>query len=124
MADTNLSAARHLAAVLLVASFLIFAVGAVLPGAGEQGNWEIFTLPLREHLLAVAENPGAWRWANIAMGAAVVVWVAGLTVLMTVLGGAGERVLSRLGLVGSLMAAVIWLIFSSFRAVVTVRWAR
>ena len=32
--------------------------------------------------------------------------------------------LSRLGLVGSLMAAVIWLIFSAFRAVVTVRAAR
>jgi hypothetical protein len=124
MPGANLSVARRLAALLLVASFLVFAVGAVLPDVGEHGNREIFTLPLQEHLLAVAENPVAWRWANVAMGAAVVAWVAGLTVLTTILEGAGEPVLSRLGLVGSLMAAVIWLIFSAFRAVVTVAAAR
>ena len=120
----ELSSARRLAAMLLVASVLVFAVGAALPSVGEHGNLEIFTLPLREHLLAVAENAVAWRWANVAMGAAVVVWVAGLTVLTTVLESAGERVLSRLGLVGSLIAAIVWLIFSAFRAVVTVAAAR
>lgn len=109
---------------MLVASFLVFAVGAGLPAVGEHGNREIFTLPLLEHLLAVAENPIAWRWANVAMGAAVVAWIAGLAVLTTVLEGAGERVLSRLGLVGALMAAIVWLIFSAFRAVVTVAAAR
>jgi hypothetical protein len=124
MADTHRSSAHRLAALLLIASFLVFAVGAVLPDVGEHGNREIFTLPLREHLLAVAENPVAWRWANIFMGTAAIVWVAGLTVLTTVLEGTGERMLSRLGLVGSAMAAVIWLIFSAFRAVVTVAAAR
>ena len=124
MPGVDLSSPRRLAAMLLVASFLVFAVGAGLPAVGEHGNREIFTLPVLEHLLAVAENPIAWRWANVAMGAAVVAWIAGLAVLTTVLEGAGERVLSRLGLVGALMAAIVWLIFSAFRAVVTVAAAR
>ena len=35
----------------------------------------------------------------------------------------GERALPRLGLVEFLLAAVLWVIFSAFRAVVTVRAA-
>ncbi len=124
MPGADLSAAPRLEAVLLGASSLVFTVGAVLPDPGEHGNREIFTLPLREHLFPVAANPVAWRWANVAMGAAVVAWVTGLTVLATVLEGAGERVLSRLGLVGSVVAAVVWLDFSVFRVVVTVAAAQ
>jgi hypothetical protein len=121
MATLSFLNEHRLTGVVLVLSFISFAIGGTLPIVGEKGNAGIFTLPLREHLLAVAGNATAWRWANIFMGAAAVLLLAGLTMLTTISEGAGERVLSRLGLVGWLLAAVLWVIFSAFRAVVTVR---
>jgi hypothetical protein len=111
---------HRVAGVMLVLSFVSFAIGGALPVVGEKGNAGIFTLPLREQLLAIADNAAAWRWANIFMGAAAVLLLAGLTMLTTIFEGAGERVLSRLGLVGWLMAAVLWVIFSALRGVVAV----
>ena len=121
MPASNFLPENRLAGVLLVLSFISFAAGATIPLVGEKGNAGIFTLPLREHLLAIAGNAMAWRWANIFMGAASVLLLAGLTMLTTTLEGGGERVLSRLGPVGWLLAAVLWIIFSAFRAVVTVQ---
>lgn len=121
MATLDFLTEHRLAGALLILSFISFALGATIPLVGEKGNAGIFTLPLREYLLAVADNPIAWRWANIFMGAAAVLLLAGFTILTTILEGAGERILSRLGLVGWLVAAVLWLIFSAFRAVVTVQ---
>lgn len=110
----------RLTGILLILGFVSFAIGASLPLLGEKGNFQIFTLPVREYLTVVAGNSVAWRWANVLMGTAVVVLVGGLTVLSTMLEGAGERALSRLGLVGMLLAAGLWLVFSAFRASVTV----
>ena len=114
----------RLTGVLLILAFISFAIGGTLPVLGEKGNSGIFTLPVREHLLAVAQNAIVWRWANIFMGTAVVVLLAGLSMLTTLLEGANERILSRLGLVGFLLAAVLWVIFSIFRAVITIRVAQ
>ncbi len=115
---------HRLTAILLILAFISFAMGATLPLVGEKGNRQIFTLPVREHLLAVADNAVAWRWANIFMGAAAILLLVGLTMLTTILEGAGERVLSRLGLVGLLLAVVLWVVFSAHRAVITVRAAQ
>lgn len=115
---------HRLTGVLLILSFISFAIGGTLPVVGEKGNVRIFTLPVREHLLAVADNAIVWRWANIFMGAAAVVLLAGLSMLTTILEGANERAFSRLGLLGFLLAAVLWLIFSAYRATVTVRAAQ
>ena len=115
---------HRLTGVLLIVAGISFAIGGILPIVGERGNMGIFTLPVREHLLAVAKNPIAWRWANIFMGTAAVVLLAGLSMLTTILEGANERVFSRLGLVGFLLAAILWVIFSAFRAVITVRAAQ
>lgn len=115
---------HRLTAILLILAFISFAIGATLPVVGEKGNIRIFTLPVREHLLAVADYPVVWRWANIFMGAAAVLLLVGLTMLTTILEGVGERVLSRLGLVGLLLAVVLWVIFSAHRAVITVRAAQ
>ncbi len=112
----------RLTGVLLIVAGVSFAIGGTLPVVGEKGNMGIFTLPVREYLLAVANNALVWRWANIFMGAAAVILLAGLSMLTTILEGAHERVFSRVGLVGFLLAAVLWVIFSAFRAVVTV-WA-
>jgi hypothetical protein len=115
---------HRLTAILLILAFISFAIGATLPLVGEKGNIQIYTLPVREHLLAVADNAVAWRWANIFLGAAAILLLVGLTMLTTILEGAGERVLSRLGLVGLLLAVVLWVVFSAHRAVITVRAAQ
>ncbi len=57
---------HRLTGVLLIVAFISFAIGGILPIVGEKGNMGIFTLPVREHLQAVAENAIAWRWANMA----------------------------------------------------------
>jgi hypothetical protein len=111
---------QQVAGVLLILAFISFAIGATLPLLGEKGNFSIYTIPVREHLLAVADNLAVWRWANFFMGAAGVVLVAGLTMLTTILEGIGERILSRLGLVGLLLAIILWVVFSAFRATVTI----
>jgi hypothetical protein len=124
MVATDLFSDHRLTGVLLILSGIFFGIGAGLPAVGKKGNPDIYTLPVREHLAAVAVNAAAWRWAYIFMGAASIILVAGLTVLTTILEGAGERVLSRLGLVGFLLAAALWVIFSAYQASVAVRAAR
>lgn len=124
MAASDVFNEHRLTGALLILAFILFAIGATLPVVGEKGNTRIFTLPVREHLLAVADNVIVWRWANIFMGTAGVVLMAGLTMLTTLLEGANERTLSRLGLVGFLLAAVLWVIFSAFRAVITIKAAQ
>jgi hypothetical protein len=124
MGATDLFNDHRFTGILLILAFISFAIGGTLPVVGEKGNARIFTLPVREHLLAVADNAIVWRWANIFMGTAAVVLLAGLSMLTTILEGANERAFSRLGLVGFLLAAVLWVIFSAFRAVVTVRAAQ
>lgn len=124
MAASNFLNDHRLTGILLVLAFILFAIGGTLPVVGEKGNTRIFTLPVREHLQAIADNANVWRWANIFMGTACVVLLAGLSILTTILEGANERAFSRLGLVGFLLATVIWVIFSSFRAVVTVKAAQ
>lgn len=120
----NLFNDHHFTGVLLILAFILFAIGGTLPVVGEKGNVRIFTLPLREHLLAVGDNEIVWRWANIFMGTAGIVLLAGLTMLTTILEDAGEHAFSRLGMVGFLLAAGLWVIFSTFRAVVTIRAAQ
>src|SRR5215218_10192638 len=124
MGASDLGGDHRLTGVVLILAFVSFAIGGTLPVVGEKGNAGIFTLPVREHLLAVADNAGAWRWANIFMGAAAIILLAGLTMLSTILEGANERILSRLGLVGFLLAAVLWVLFSVFRATITIRAAQ
>jgi hypothetical protein len=115
---------QRLAGAVLALAFILFAIGATLPLLGRNGNTRIFMLPDPEYLRAIAHNPVAWRWANILMGAAALVLLTGLQMLTTILEGVNERTLSRLGLVGFLVAAVLWVIFSAFRATTTITAAR
>jgi hypothetical protein len=111
---------ERLTGAVLIASFISFAIGGTLPILGEKGTMRIFNLPVSKHLRAVATNALVWRWANVWMGAAAVILLAGLSMLTTLLDAANERVLSRLGLVGWLVATVLWVIFSAFRGIFTV----
>ena len=113
-----------MAGALLVLAFVVFAVGATLPLVGADGDAGIFTLPVREHLQAVAGNAATWRWANVVMGAAVFLLVVGTTTMTTLLERDGERVLSRIALTSLQLAAVLWLVICAFRATVTVDAAR
>jgi hypothetical protein len=120
MGASNLFNEYRLTGMVLILAFISFAIGAALPTVGKNGNMEIFTLPIREHLLAVASIVTEWRWGNVFMGAAAVIQLAGLSVFTTTLEGVNERVFSRLGLIGLLLTTVFWLIFSAFRTVITV----
>jgi hypothetical protein len=115
---------ERMTGALLIASFISFAIGGTLPIVGEKGNTRMFNLPVYEHLQAVAVNALVWRWANVCMGTAAVILLAGLSMLTTLLEAADERFCSRLGMVGWLMATVLWVIFSAFRGVVTVKAAQ
>lgn len=123
LASSHLNASM-LAGALLILGFVSFAIGASLPTFTPNGNFRIFTLPLRDYLAAVARIPVAWRWANIFMGAAAVIQMAGLTILTTSLAGRGERILSPAGLAAWLLAAGLWLSLSAFRASVTLAAAQ
>jgi hypothetical protein len=120
MAGSKILNEPQAAGILLILAFISFAIGATLPLLGEKGNFSIYTLPVREYLLAVANNVVAWRWANFFMGVAGVVLIAGLTMLTTILERTGERTLSRLGSAGLLLAVILWVVFSAFRATVTI----
>lgn len=120
---TDIFTGYRLTGILLILAFILFAIGASLPLLGEKGNIGIYNLPEREYLLSVAGNAVVWRWANIILGVAAVALVAGLILLTTILAGK-ERAFSQLGLVGFLLAAMCWLIFSAFRATVTISAAQ
>jgi hypothetical protein len=109
----------RLAGVLLILSGIVFAVGRSLPILGDNGNFRIYTLPVREHLVAVAASPLVWRWTNVLMGAAAVVLLVALAMLSAILGAHAARATSWLSLVGFVIAAVLWLMFSAFRGAVT-----
>ncbi|HEY7348625.1 MAG TPA: hypothetical protein VH599_09955 [Ktedonobacterales bacterium] len=108
----------RLTGILLIVAGIVFGIGAALPIFGEKGNMGIYTLPVREQLQAIANNPNAWRWGNIFTGTAFVVLLVGMSLLTTILEGSKEQAFSRLGLVGLLLAAGLWVIFSAFRGVV------
>ena len=120
MESFDLYKIHRITGVLLIIAFILFAIGGTLPVVGKKGNFGIFTLPVREHLIAVAKIETIWRWANIFMGAAGVVLLAGLSMLTSILERANEYTYSRLGLVVFLIAAVLWVMFSAFRAVITI----
>ncbi|HEU5347635.1 MAG TPA: hypothetical protein VFU63_03380 [Ktedonobacterales bacterium] len=120
MVTTGLVNEQRVTGILLLLAFVSFAIGGTLPIVGEKGNARIFTLPIRDHLQAVATNAVVWRWANVFMGAAAIFLLAGLWMLTAMLVQAGERIFSRLGLATMLVSAVLWVVFSAFRGIVTV----
>ena len=113
----------RLTGLVLIFAFIMFAIGAGLPFVGGKGNSAIYMLTAPDNLSVVAANVTRWRWGNIFMGAAMVPLLAGLSMLTMLLEGK-ERVFSRLGLLGVLVPAGLWLVFSAFRGVVTVRVAQ
>src|SRR5690242_18992393 len=123
MITTGLVNAQRVTGIVLILAFVSFAIGGTLPVVGERGNPRIFTLPLRDHLQAVASNAVVWRWANVFRGTAGILLLAGLWRLTALLVQAGERLFSRLGLAAMLVSAVLWVVFSAFRGIVTVNAA-
>jgi hypothetical protein len=111
---------HFIAGALLTLSFALFAVGAALPLVGERGTLRIYTLPAEDQLDAIGLNPSAWRRANLFMGAAAIALLSGLAVLKALL---GDATLARLGLTVFTIAAVVWVLFSAYRATVPIQVA-
>lgn len=61
MAEFDLFNQHRLTGAVLILAFISFAIGGTLLVVGERGNMGIFTLPVREHVLAVADNAIVWR---------------------------------------------------------------
>ena len=120
---TDIFTGYRLTGFVLIFAFIMFAIGAGLLFVGGKGNSAIYMLTAPDNLSVVAANVTRWRWGNIFMGVAIVPLLAGLSMLTMLLEGK-ERVFSRLGLLGVLVAAGLWLVFSAFRGVVTVRVAQ
>ncbi|GAB3742647.1 hypothetical protein [Microlunatus parietis] len=108
--------APRIAGVLLVLAFVCFVIGAIVPLVGPRGNPSIFSLPVREQLLAVAGAEAGWRLANLLMGLAIVLLAGGMTIMTALLGRSGAVVLSRIGLAGLLIAAALWLGVTGYRS--------
>jgi hypothetical protein len=121
---SDLFTAHRATGILLILAFISFAIGASVPIFGEKGNWNIYTLPVRAQLEAIANNTLAWRMANVFMGLAILFLLAGLWMLTALLGQAGEHLFSRLGLALMLVAAALWVIFSVYRGVATAQAAQ
>lgn len=119
-ASTLVISEHFTAGGLLILSLALFGVGSTLPLVGERGNPRIYTLPPEDQLDAIGLNPGAWRWANVLMGAAAIVLASGLALLAALL---GDATLARLGLMTFMIAAVIWVVFSAYRATVPIQVA-
>lgn len=121
MTESTFFNEHQVTGALLILAFILFGIGASLPLLGEKGNSRIYNLPAREYLTAVANNANTWRWANVFMGEAGIILAAGLTMLTNTLERSGGRLLPRLALVGLIVAAIAWVIFSIFRATATIR---
>ncbi len=60
MGALNFLNTSRLTGILLIVAGILFGIGAAFPIFGEKGNWNIYTLPVREQLQAIANNPSAW----------------------------------------------------------------
>ena len=105
------------AGILLIAGWIIFWTGA--------SAW--FTPPYRqpqlhEFLEIIDTNRTAWYWINGCLLVGVTLTVLGFGAFTSSLRGAGDRLLSELGLVAYVFGALLWIISLAFRLTVEV-WA-
>jgi hypothetical protein len=86
---------RHIAAILLIVCFLIFAVGGVLFTGRAIWKWP------------VGQTPRYLRWERGFIIAALLINLLGLVLLEDMLRAAGESIISRLALIMYLVGAVV-----------------
>ena len=102
------------AGVLLIAGWVIFWVGA--------SAWFLGRPPLLERLELIASHRAAWYWINGSFLVSVTLTVLGFGAFTSVLRGAGDRLLSELGLLAYVFGALLWIISLAFRLTLEV-WA-
>ncbi len=105
------------AGILLIAGWVIFWGGAA--------SW--FTGPYRqpalhEFLEIIDTNRTAWFWINGCFLVGVTLTVLGFGAFTSSLRGAGDRLLSELGLLAYVFGALLWIISLAFRLTLEV-WA-
>lgn len=104
----------RVAGVFLVAGFVAFAVGALLPPT------RAFTGTPDEQRQVVREHPSRWVGSAVSLGTGVVLTFAGLTLLAAVLIDAGAWALPILAFVSFSLGAALFLVELAFRATVLV----
>ena len=102
------------AGVLLIAGFVVFAVGAGLPSP------RAWTGSDEEQRQFVGAHPSRWVASALAIAGGVVLTLAGLAVLTATLISDGARVWPVLGLVSYGTGAILWLFELAFRSTVLV----
>ncbi len=105
------------AGILLIAGWVIFWGGAALWFTGPYRQ-----PPLDEYLELIASHRTAWYWINGSFLVSVTLTVLGFGAFTSVLRGAGDRLLSELGLLAYVFGAVLWIISLAFRLTLEV-WA-
>jgi len=90
---------RRITGAVLVVGFLLLVGGAIFFNAG-QGSYGA----------ALARDPAVGLLKSNLLSAGMVVTALGLVLLEACLRAAGDRVLSRLGMVSFLLAAGLWLV--------------
>jgi hypothetical protein len=103
-----------MAGAFLVAGFVAFAVGALLPPP------RVFTGSPEEQRQIVGQYPSRWVGSALALGTGVVVTFAGLTLMSAGLIQKGAWTLPILALVSFGLGAVLFLVELAFRATVYV----
>ncbi len=96
--------------ILLVGSFLIFAIGASIPAV--DGFWG---LPFEEGLRWVAANPGRWFLTNILFLFSFLACLSGLGLFNQLLQAGTVRSLASVGFSIFLIGTIFWLIDLGFR---------
>jgi hypothetical protein len=99
---------RQIAGSLLIAGTVLFFAGlcVLLLGANFMADLDS---SLQQHLVNVSQHADSWKLGWALMIGGVTATVLGLAVLTTLLREAGNRTLSRLGLIMFLLGAVVWL---------------
>jgi hypothetical protein len=85
-----------------------------MPLVDQSGRF-IYSLPMLEQLQVIADKPQLWQWANVIFVVGDLATVAGLSLLALHLEEDGERISSRLGLLGAMLAAPLFAAFCSLR---------
>lgn len=100
--------------ILLIAGFIVFAVGAGLPPP------EAFTGSDERQREIVGAHPSRWVASALAIAGGVMLTLAGLAVLAATLIDDGARTWPLLGVVSYGVGAILWLIELAFRGTVFV----
>jgi hypothetical protein len=107
---------RRFAGMALLLGVLLFASGTVISTfLVDARGTSIFLLPPQQGLLVIAGHPLLWHWMTILHLSGTLVTAVGVVLLTAVLGDAGSRTGSQVGLIAFLFSTALWVLILAFR---------